>query len=166
MTPTTGYGPRATCFGTATLAPTLYRARPSRVTFLPVRRDSFALILLLVLSCAREGSPADAYRAFTRAVADRDADRAFGLLSRDTQAWLDSRAAQVAAVAPGVVPASGRQLLLGDASLAPRPPIRVTVVRESRDAAVLEVSEEHGPPRAVQMVRDGGWRVRVPPPAP
>jgi len=105
----------------------------------------------LAAACAqREGSPEAAYRAFVRAVADRDGDRAWALLSKDTQAWLDARAREAAAHAPGVVPPSGRELLLGDAARAARP--------------VVEVKEEGGAAREVELVREQGWRVRLPPP--
>jgi hypothetical protein len=115
------------------------------------------------LACAsRESTPELAYRALAQAVSERDADRAWALLSADTQAWLEARAKAAAAKAPGVVPASGRELLLGDASLAPRPLASVLVLRESRDRAVVEVAEEGGPKREVELVREGTWRVRVP----
>ena len=132
---------------------------------MPPRLVSAAVALALALSCARELPPAAAYRAFARAAADRDADRAWALLSSDTQAWLDARAKEVAAEAPGVVAPSGRALLLGDAALAARPVASAVVVRESRDLAVLAVQEEGGPKREVEMVRERGWRVRIPPPA-
>jgi hypothetical protein len=124
------------------------------------------LALALAIACAqREGPPDAAYRAFARAVAERDPDRAWALLSSDTQAWLDARAQVVAKVAPGVVPASGRALLLGDAALAPRPLGTVVLLRESRDRALLKVTEDGGAGGEVEMVREGGWRVRLPAPA-
>jgi hypothetical protein len=125
------------------------------------------LAAIALAACApREGSPGAAYRAFVRAVSERDADRAWGILSSDTQAWLEARARSAAAAAPGVVAPSGRQLLLGDAALGPRPLASVVVVRETRDRAVVEVAEEGGAKREVELVREGGWRVRVPEPAP
>jgi hypothetical protein len=126
-------------------------------------RPRFPLLLLL-LACAREGSPADAYREFVRAVAGRDADRAFALLAPETQRWLDERASRAASAAPGVVPAEGRRLLLGDAALSARKAVKVLTIRESRDAAVLEVTVQGDGQGRVEMVRDGGWRVRIPPP--
>ena len=132
------------------------------------RLRSLTLILLaaaVLAACAqREGSPEAAYRAFVRAVADRDGERAWALLSKDTQAWLDTRAREAAAHAPGVVPPSGRELLLGDAARAARPIVEVIVRRESRDSAVVEVKEEGGATREVELVREQGWRVRLPPP--
>ncbi len=128
----------------------------------PVMRG-LALAALL-LACAREGTADAAYRAFARAASERDADRAWALLSADTQAWLDRRAKTAAAAAPGVVAGSGRQLLFGDAALAIRPLTTTLVLRESRDEAVVEVAEEGGPKREVGLVREGGWRVRVPEP--
>jgi hypothetical protein len=125
------------------------------------------LVAFALIACApREGSPEGTYRAFVRAVSERDADRAWGLLSSDTQAWLEGRAKSAGAAAPGVMAPSGRQLLLGDAALAPRPLASVVVTSASRDRARVEAAEEGGPKREVELVREGGWRVRVPEPAP
>jgi hypothetical protein len=121
--------------------------------------------LSLAVACtARDAPPDAAYRAFARAMGERDAERAWALLSSDTRAWLDARAKAVAAAAPGVVAPSGRQLLVGDAALALRPLASVIVLRESPDLAVVEVAEEGGAKRPVELVREKGWRVRVPPP--
>ena len=132
------------------------------------RRRVLAALALggaLAAGCAqREGSPETAYRAFARAAADRDAERVWALLSNDTRAWLDERARAAAARAPGILPASGKQLLLGDAALTARPLAAVVLRRESRDRAVLEVTEEGGAPREVELVREQGWRVRLPAP--
>ncbi len=126
---------------------------------------ALALAAVLAAGCARgEGSPETAYRAFVRAVGERDVERAWGLLSTDTRAWLDERARSAAARAPGIVPASGKQLLLGDAALAGRPLTAVVLRRESRDRAVLQVTEEDGRPQEVELVREQGWRVRLSPP--
>ena len=124
-------------------------------------------VLLAAGACApREGTPDSAYRAFARAVAEGDAERAWGLLSEDTQGWLDERARAVAATAPGVIAPSGRQLLLGSASRAVRPVSAAVVVRESRDRAVVEVEAEGGAKATVELVREGGrWRVRLDPAA-
>ena len=130
---------------------------------IPVRR-CLAFALLGLLACARQGTPDAAYRAFARAASERDADRAWALLSTDTQAWLDRRAKIVSAAVPGVVAPSGRQLLFGDAALATRPLTTTLVLRESRDQAVVEVAEEGGPKREVELIREGGWRVRIPEP--
>jgi hypothetical protein len=129
-----------------------------------MRRLAFLLLAALACSRATQERPDVAYGAFARAVAERDADRAFALLSSDTQAWLDARAKAAAAAAPGVVPASGRALLLGDASLAPRPLGEVVVVREGKDRALLAVAEDGGGRREIELVREDGWRVRIPPP--
>lgn len=131
------------------------------------RRPAFAALAFaaaLAAGCARgEGSPETAYRTFARAVEDRDAERAWGLLSADTRAWLDERARSAAARAPGIVPASGKQLLLGDAALTARPLTAVVLRRESRDRAILQVTEEGGSPSEVELVREEGWRVRLSP---
>ena len=126
---------------------------------------ALALALALVACAPRDGSPEVAYRDFTRAVSEHDGDRAWDLLSSDTRAWLEARAKAAAAAAPGVVAPSGQQLLLGDAALAQRPLASALVVRESRDSAIVEAAEEGGPKREVELVREGGWRVRVPEPS-
>jgi hypothetical protein len=114
------------------------------------------------MACAPRGdTPVAAYRAFTRAVGERDAAAAWGLLSSDTQAWLEARARRAAALAPGVVTPSARELLIGDRAAAHRPLATVVVLRESRDRAVLEASEEGGLKREVELVREGGWRIRI-----
>ncbi|HYS79533.1 MAG TPA: hypothetical protein VEM76_02425 [Anaeromyxobacteraceae bacterium] len=131
------------------------------------RRRVLALALggALAAGCVqREGSPETAYRAFVRAAADRDAERVWASLSTDTRAWLDERARVAAARAPGILPAGGKQLVLGDAALTARPLAAVVLRRESRDRAVLEVAEEGGAPREVELVREQGWRVRLPAP--
>ena len=87
------------------------------------------------------------------------------LLSSDTQAWLDARARTAAAAAPGVVAPSGEQLLIGTAARTSPPVTGTIVLRESRDRAVVEVEEEGGAKREVELVREKGWRVRILPPA-
>lgn len=133
----------------------------------PLRRAAAAAVLALAASaCApREGTPDAAYRAFARAAAEGDAERAWSLLSEEDQRWLDERAHAVAAVAPGVIAPGGRQLLLGPASRAVRPVTAAVVVRESRDRAMVEV-EAGGARGPVELVREGGrWRVRLSQPA-
>jgi hypothetical protein len=128
-------------------------------------RLSLALALVLAAAgCRSEMGPADRYRAFAAAARSGDADTVWSMLSEGSRAALDARAKALAARAPaGVVPSSGRELVLGDLSArAPRPG-QVLVVRESRDTAVVAVEVEGQPPREVTLVREGGvWRVVVP----
>lgn len=126
-----------------------------------------ALLGLLVLcalpACRGEAGPADRYRAFAAAAREGRADEVWSMLSERSRAELDRRAQALAAKAPGVVEASGRQLVLGDLAAAAPPPAEVVVVRESRDAAVVSVTTAGGSPREVSLVREGGvWRVVVP----
>ncbi len=127
-----------------------------------MRALSILALVALLAGCAREQAPDAAYRALVKAVADRDADRAWSLLSRASQKRLDAKARAVAAQAPGVVPASGKQLLIGDAARLSRPVSSVVIVRESADRAVLRVEVEGAPPAEVTLVREGGWRVELP----
>lgn len=123
-----------------------------------------ALLVLLALACRRPEGPADRYRVFAAAARSGDAETVWSMLSERSRAMLDERAKEVAArAAPGVLPQSGRDLVLGD--LAPRAAriASVTVLRESRDAAVLTVQLEGAGAEEVAMVReDGRWRVVLP----
>jgi hypothetical protein len=129
------------------------------------------LVTILVLAlggtaaCRRTAGPAEAYRAFAAAARAGDSEAVWKLLSARSQEVLDARAREVSARAPaGVVPASGKDLVLGDLAVrAPR--VRSTVVlRESRDAAVVAVEVEGGAAaREVSLVREAGvWRVVLP----
>ena len=130
-----------------------------------MRRLAPLALALSLSACARDPGPEAAYRALAKAVAERDADQAWSLLSQASRKRLDALAREAAARAPGVVAPSGRQLLLGDAALASRPLARVEVASQDGDRAVLRVQEEGRPPREVTMVREGrGWRVELPPP--
>jgi hypothetical protein len=129
-------------------------------------RLSLSLVLVLVLAagCRGEPGPADRYRTFAAAARRGDGDAVWSMLSEGSRAALDARAKALAARVPaGVVPGSGRELVLGGLSArAPRPG-QVLVVRESRDTAVVAVEVEGEPPREVMLVREGGvWRVVVP----
>ncbi len=129
-----------------------------------------ALALVLALSalaaggCRREATPDARYRAFAAAAQRGDADAVWDLLSERSRAALDARAKALAARAPpGVVPASGRELVLGDLAARAVRPSSVVVVRESRDTAVVAVEVEGEPRREATLVREGGvWRVDVP----
>jgi hypothetical protein len=125
---------------------------------------ALSLCLLAALACSRPEPPDAAYRALVAAVRARDADAAWSLLSESTQAWLDARARAAAAEAPGVVPASGRALLLGSAAAAVRPPSAIVVLGESPDRAVLQVTADGEEPREVTVVKEGRWRVEIPEP--
>ncbi|HEU4385381.1 MAG TPA: hypothetical protein VFR85_17985 [Anaeromyxobacteraceae bacterium] len=130
-----------------------------------MRRPALLALALALAACARDPGPEAAYRSLAKAVAERDADKAWSLLSQASQKRLDALAREAAARAPGVVAPSGRQLLLGDASLTARPLSRVEVASQDGDRAVLRVEEEGRPPRQVTMVREArGWRVELPPP--
>jgi hypothetical protein len=122
-------------------------------------------VALCVAGCRRPQGPADQYRAFAAAARAGDADAVWGMLSDRSRALLDARARDVAARAPGgIVPASGRELVLSDTGV-PAPRVRSAVaVRESRDAAVVAVELEGVPgTQNVSLVRErSAWRVVLP----
>jgi hypothetical protein len=125
-----------------------------------------AAVLAALPACGRDLPPDATYRALVRAMADRDAEAAWALLSADSQRWLQERARGAAAAAPGVVSSSARQLLVGDASLGAPSPRSIEVVSASADRAVLRVEGRAGAPQDVTLVREGGrWRVEIPRPA-
>jgi hypothetical protein len=126
---------------------------------------AFALLATLATAgCRRPAGPAETYRAFAVAARSGDAEAVWARLSERSRAVLDARAKEAAARAGGVVPASGKDLVLGDLALqAPR--VRsTTVLRESQEAAVLSVELEGAPgSREVSLVRESGvWRVVLP----
>ena len=123
-----------------------------------------AAALLLPAACTRDPGPEATYRALARAVADRDEDAAWALLSKGTQAWLEARARDAAKAAPGVVPPGARQMLLGDAALSAVPPTVIELVRGDEREAVLRVRSPGGDAVEVRLVREGGaWRVEARP---
>lgn len=124
-----------------------------------------ALLALLAVACRRPEGPADRYRVFAAAVRAGDADTVWSMLSERSREMLDERAKEVAArAAPGVLPSSGRELVLGDLAPSAGRIAQVTVLRESRDAARVAVQLEGASDKEeVQMVReDGRWRVVLP----
>ncbi len=123
---------------------------------------SLALLALALSACRRGEGPVEAYRRFAAAARSGDAETAWNMLSERSRAALDARARELAARAPGVLPASGRDLLLGDQS-ARAPRLRsAVVVRESAGAAVVRVEDEAGGKGEVTLVREGGaWRVAL-----
>jgi hypothetical protein len=132
-----------------------------------MRRTLTALTLLAALAtagCKRPAGPAETYRAFAAAARAGDADAVWARLSERSRAALDARAREAAARAGGLVPATGKDLVVGDLALqAPR--VRsATVLRESQDVAVVAVEVEGAPgPREVSLVRESGvWRVVLP----
>jgi hypothetical protein len=122
-----------------------------------------ASLIAFLPACQRDLPPDATYRALVRAAAERDETAAWNLLSSATQKRLEERARVAAAAAPGVVPASARSMLVGDASLGVRPPSSITGVEAGPDRAVLRVEAPDSPTRDVVLVREGGaWRVELP----
>ncbi len=137
-----------------------------------VSRLPLALALVLSLlatgGCRRKAGPAETYRAFAAAARSRSpdaADAVWGMLSARSREALEARAKEIAARSPaGVIPASGKDLVLGSLALRAARIRSAVVLRESRDAAVVSVEEEGAAgAREVSLVREGGvWRVVLP----
>lgn len=134
-------------------------------------RRSLALALvsaaLALGACPRPDDPADRYRRFAAAARAGDADAVWSMLSGASREAFDAEARALSARAPkGVIPPSGRDLVVSDQS-ARAPRIRsAVVVRESAGTAVVRVEDDAGATGEVTLVREGGaWRVVVPPAA-
>jgi len=130
----------------------------------PSRLAGLGLALLLAVpACQRDLPPDAAYRALVRAMSERDDEAAWNLLSSATRRRLEDQARTAASAAPGVVPASARALLAGDAALAVLPPTSIAVQESGPDRAVLRVEAPGTKPQEVVLVRErGGWRVDLP----
>jgi hypothetical protein len=121
---------------------------------------------MLIPACRRVDGPAEAYRAFSDAARAGDSAAVWEHLSERSRETLDARAKALAGRTPaGVVPASGRDLVLGDLARAAPRVEKVLMVRESADAAVVAVTVAgSSAPAEVSLVREGGaWRVVLPP---
>ncbi|BDG02708.1 hypothetical protein [Anaeromyxobacter oryzae] len=128
--------------------------------FLPVVALSLAVLLP---GCRRTATPADRYRLFANAARNQDSAAVWGMLSKRSRADFDARAKALAAAAPGVLPARGQDVVVGDLAVR-APKVKSTVIlRESADAAVIAVEDEAGVRGEVTLVReDGDWKVEVP----
>jgi histidinol-phosphate/aromatic aminotransferase/cobyric acid decarboxylase-like protein len=123
-------------------------------------------LTMLMPACRRVDGPAEAYRAFAEAARAGDVTAVWERLSERSRETLDARAKALAGRTPaGVVPASGRDLVLGDLARAAPRVEKVLVVRESADVAVVAVTAAGAAAAAeVSLVREGGaWRVVLPP---
>lgn len=122
------------------------------------------LAVLLLTACRAPESPADRYRRFAEAARSGHASEVWAMLSRRSrQALADRARALQGNNAPPGLDVTAADLVLGD--LAPTAPKvkSVTVLRESKDAAVVAVEEAGGARGEVSMVReDGEWRVELP----
>ncbi len=119
---------------------------------------------LLLAACRVSESPADRYRRFVDAARKGRAGEVWSMLSTQSRKALAVRAKALSVSGPSArVDVSPADLVLGD--LAPTAPRvkSVTVVRESRDAAVVAVEDVTGFRGEVSLVReDGEWRVVLP----
>ncbi len=119
-----------------------------------------ALVLVAVAtSGCRQDRPDDAYRAFAKAFAERNADTAWKLLSSSTRALLTSTAKATALAEHAKAPKDGRGLMFEGESLA-RKVKAVAIIREGDERATVEVLDDAGGRAKVAMVRERGkWRV-------
>lgn len=119
---------------------------------------------LLLAGCRVPESPAERYRRFVDAARKGRAGDVMAMLSTQSRQVLVARAKALESANPTPgVDVSPTDLVLGD--LAPTAPRvkSVTVLRESKDAAVVSVEEVGGARGEVSLVReDGEWRVVLP----
>ena len=122
------------------------------------------LVALLAAGCQRPDNPAERYERFARAARAGEVGAVWAMLSKDSQERIRARGKELAGgekVAGADLGAAN--LVLGD--LAPAAP-RVksaTVLRESKDQAVVAVEVEGGERGEVTLVREGEeWKVVLP----
>jgi hypothetical protein len=119
---------------------------------------------LLLAACRAPETPAELYRRFAEAARKGRAGEVWATLSTGSRKALAERAKALAgAKPPPGMDVSAGDLVLGD--LAPTAPKvkSVTVLRESKDSAVVSVEEVGGARGEVSLVREGGeWRVVLP----
>ncbi|HYD39457.1 MAG TPA: hypothetical protein VEB43_01395 [Anaeromyxobacter sp.] len=133
------------------------RATSGRALVLP-------FVAFLAAACQRPDNPAERYERFARAARAGDVGAVWAMLSKDSQDRLRARSKELEGSAQ--VPGADVQvanLVLGD--LAPTAPKvkSATVLRESRDRAVVAVEVEGGERGEVSLVREGQeWKVVLP----
>lgn len=129
-----------------------------------MRRALATAVLAVSLACSRADGPAERYQRFAAAARSGKSEVVWSMLSTGSRARLDDEARRLAARAPeGLVPASGRQLVVGDHALRAPKIKNVVLVRESPHAAVVEVEDEAGAKGQVTLVKEEGeWRVELP----
>ncbi len=120
---------------------------------------------LLLAACRVPENPADRYRRFVDAARKGRAADVWAMLSTPSRKALADRAKALSSAkpSPGMDVSAFPDLVLGD--LAPTAPRvkSVTVLRESKDAAVVSVEDVAGVRGEVSLVReDGEWRVVLP----
>ena len=130
-----------------------------------MRRLAASLVAaLLLVGCRPAETPAERYRRFADAARKGRAGDVWSMLSARSRKALADRAKALAGPKPPAgLEVTAADLVLGD--LAPTAPRvkSVTVVRESRDAAVVAVEDASGARGEVSLVReDGEWRVVLP----
>lgn len=129
----------------------------------PALLAGVVLCALALAACRSSTGPAEQYRRFAAAARAGDAGTVWTLLAARSREALDARARELAQRAPGVVPASGRELVLGDFAARAARIRTAVVVRESAGTAVVAVEDESGAKGEVTLVReDGAWRVVLP----
>jgi hypothetical protein len=120
-----------------------------------------ALLLQVPSKCGQEPpGPEIAYRTFAQAANMANAPVAWSLLSKETRAELDRRAAAVAAAQNGARPLDGKTMAFGEPLLAPREIKSVAVTPEGKDRARLVVTDSTGDVQSIVTVfEEGQWRV-------
>jgi hypothetical protein len=124
----------------------------------PLTRTAVVPLLLVLAGCKGETNPEDAYRTFAAALANRDSDKAFGMLSQGSQQKLTRLAQEASRQAEGGVPPDPRRMIVsGDP--AAKPIKEIKLLSRSSDSALISVDDGAGP-RQVKMVREGfRWKV-------
>jgi hypothetical protein len=122
------------------------------------------LVGALILQAARCGpqkpDPEATYRAFAQAANRGDANTAWSLLSKESQAELDREAKAIAAAQPGMKAPDAKILAFGE-PLTARPEIKsISVTEDGKGHANLAVTDSGGATHPiVAVLEDGRWRI-------
>jgi hypothetical protein len=127
-----------------------------------MRAPPLAALTLLLAACrpARDDTPEAAYRSFAAAANKGDAERAFALLSPDSQARVRARLAGLGAASGGSLGEDAARWMFSGGRA---PPLTaVQLLKKDPDRATLGVTAGERT-REVTLVRQGSvWRVQLP----
>jgi hypothetical protein len=118
--------------------------------------------VLLLAGCKGQRTPEEAYRSFAGALALRDAEKAFSMLSHPSQEAVRRLAEEASKESGGAVPPDPKRMLVsGDPAAKAIKSLKVE--REAGGEAVLSVDDGSGA-RPVKMVRERfRWKVSLEP---
>lgn len=122
----------------------------------------FLLFSLTGLSACKERGPKQSFRAFYAAVAKSDGDRAWSLLSHETQQAIQ-KFIDASTEAGVEAPSPQKMLVKGGYLRAVREIAEIEIINQARGRATLKVTDETGETQLVSLIKEGeDWRLLLP----